>query len=69
MFLFALIKDIQQLPWESIPILYDQPVTRVPSLHFLLAKVNKINLYKNVGSFLNNSVCNVMLPISEDPVV
>lgn len=33
------IQDIQHLPWESIPMLFDQPVTRVPSLQFLLSKV------------------------------
>jgi len=33
-------KDIQHLPWESIPMLFDQPVTRVPSLQFLLSKVS-----------------------------
>jgi len=33
-------KDIQHLPWESIPMLYDHPVTRVPSLQFLLSKVS-----------------------------
>lgn len=34
------LQDIQHLPWESIPMLFDQPVTRVPSLQFLLSKVH-----------------------------
>ena len=37
---YPIIQDIQHLPWESIPMLYDHPVTRVPSLQFLLSKVN-----------------------------
>lgn len=38
-FFSTTIQDIQHLPWESIPMLFDQPVTRVPSLQFLLSKV------------------------------
>ena len=39
-FFYLAIQDIQHLPWESIPMLFDQPVTRVPSLQFLLSKVH-----------------------------
>ena len=39
-YIFVYMQDIQHLPWESIPMLYDHPVTRVPSLQFLLSKVN-----------------------------
>ncbi|XP_027714178.1 separin isoform X1 [Vombatus ursinus] len=33
----VLDKDLQKLPWESIPSLRTQPVTRLPSLRFLLS--------------------------------
>ncbi|RMX47888.1 hypothetical protein pdam_00010648, partial [Pocillopora damicornis] len=33
-------KEIQHLPWESIPMLFDQPVTRIPSLQYLLSKLS-----------------------------
>ena len=39
MYIFAILQDIQHLPWESIPMLFDRPVTRVPSMQFLLSKV------------------------------
>ena len=38
-FVSITMQEIQHLPWESIPMLFDQPVTRVPSLQFLLSKV------------------------------
>lgn len=38
--ILTLGKDIQHLPWESIPILFDQPVTRVPSLQFLFFQLS-----------------------------
>lgn len=33
----VLDKDLQKLPWESMPCLRALPVTRLPSLHFLLS--------------------------------
>ncbi|KAG8518346.1 Separin, partial [Galemys pyrenaicus] len=33
----VLDKDLQKLPWESIPSLRTLPVTRLPSFHFLLS--------------------------------
>ncbi|XP_062979177.1 separin [Elgaria multicarinata webbii] len=33
----VLDKHLQKLPWENIPCLRDQSVTRLPSLHFLLS--------------------------------
>lgn len=33
--ILVLSKELQQLPWESLPILQDHPVCRVPSLSFL----------------------------------
>ncbi|XP_020821918.1 separin [Phascolarctos cinereus] len=33
----VLDKDLQKLPWENIPSLRTQPVTRLPSLRFLLS--------------------------------
>ncbi|XP_069897998.1 separin [Dipodomys merriami] len=33
----VLDKDLQKLPWESMPILRTLPVTRLPSFHFLLS--------------------------------
>ena len=48
-FVLITIQDIQHLPWESIPMLFDQPVTRVPSLQFLLSKVHR-PLEKFVGT-------------------
>ncbi len=32
-------QQIQQLPWESIPILRDGAVCRMPSLYFILAQL------------------------------
>lgn len=32
----ALDKNVQGIPWESIPVLRGQPVSRIPSLPFLL---------------------------------
>ncbi|KXJ28212.1 uncharacterized protein LOC110254628 [Exaiptasia diaphana] len=34
-------KDIQHLPWENIPILRQYPITRMPSMHFVLAQTQK----------------------------
>ncbi|KFO21270.1 separin [Fukomys damarensis] len=33
----VLDKDLQKLPWESMPCLRELPVTRLPSFHFLLS--------------------------------
>ncbi|XP_051016383.1 separin [Acomys russatus] len=33
----VLDKDLQKLPWESMPTLRSLPVTRLPSVHFLLS--------------------------------
>ncbi|XP_040581053.1 separin [Lepeophtheirus salmonis] len=33
--------DIQQLPWDALPILVNNPVSRVPSIHFLLVLYEK----------------------------
>ncbi|XP_033624191.1 separin-like [Asterias rubens] len=37
--ILILDKQIQQLPWESIPILRDGAVCRMPSLYFILAQL------------------------------
>jgi hypothetical protein len=34
----------QQLPWENIPILRNQPVTRAPSLQFILSRLPPTSL-------------------------
>ena len=36
-------KEVQHLPWESVPILRSQPVTRMPSFHFLAASLAAAN--------------------------
>ncbi|XP_036616254.1 separin [Trichosurus vulpecula] len=42
----VLDKDLQKLPWENIPSLQAQPVTRLPSLRFLLS----YSLIREVGA-------------------
>nr|XP_019013302.1 uncharacterized protein I206_01368 [Kwoniella pini CBS 10737]OCF52083.1 hypothetical protein I206_01368 [Kwoniella pini CBS 10737] len=39
----ALDKNIQPFPWESIPILRGRPISRIPSLSFLLDQVKMSN--------------------------
>jgi separase len=44
--LLALDKNVQQFPWESIPILRGRPVSRVPSLPVLLDIVAMSKLFQ-----------------------
>ena len=43
-------KDLQGIPWESIPILRGRSVSRVPSLNFLLDRVEFIKRQRLDGS-------------------
>ncbi|GFU28374.1 separin [Nephila pilipes] len=50
--ILILDKNIQALPWESLPLLKDIPVSRMPSLSLLSSKftimANKMLLYKEI---------------------
>lgn len=52
-FLFS--KVIQQLPWESMPVLSTTPVSRIPSLHFLNSLVIKHNI-DQPGKMVKNAI-------------
>lgn len=50
--LLILDKHVQALPWESMPMLKDVPVTRIPSVSLLNAQLESFNLMGN-SSFHN----------------
>lgn len=38
-----LSKEIQRVPWESIPLLCGHPVTRIPSIFFLFDQLSNVH--------------------------
>ncbi|KAF7984668.1 hypothetical protein HWV62_12932 [Athelia sp. TMB] len=46
----VLDKNVQGIPWESIPILRGQSVSRIPSLEFLLDRVDFARLQKGAAA-------------------
>ena len=45
--ILILDKFAQQIPWESIPSLRGKPVSRLPSVLFLIDRINSINNINN----------------------
>ncbi|KAM6503193.1 cysteine peptidase C50 [Amanita muscaria] len=48
-------KDLQGIPWESIPVLRGRSVSRIPSLHFLLDRVGLVNRQRATSSSKNDN--------------
>ncbi|CAG8819271.1 8283_t:CDS:2, partial [Dentiscutata erythropus] len=56
--ILILDKNVQMLPWESLPCLRKQPVSRLPSLSFLRDRILSIqhqNIPHNINTNTNNN--------------
>ena len=47
---------MQQLPWENIDILRPHPVSRMPSLSFILSHFSNVRLIHLLLNSLNGSI-------------
>ncbi|XP_072020427.1 LOW QUALITY PROTEIN: separin-like [Amphiura filiformis] len=52
--ILVLDKQIQQLPWENMPVVRDQPMCRMPSLHFISSHLNMAS--QSTDSVLSHGV-------------
>lgn len=61
----VLSKDVQHLPWESIPTLQDQTVTRVPSLPLLSALLRRHSDAGRMAEFSTEQTFYVVDPTNQ----
>jgi separase len=48
----VLDKNIQDMPWESMTVLQDQPISRMPSLPFITVRAMQLQEQNTKKSFL-----------------